>query len=146
MVAAWVVWLCGSRSVVLGWSASLLYRYLSLVAAVVGLLSWDGFGRGLVDFSIGFAVMGNGFADRHGGMVRWRSVWKVSRIGRISSGRFLGFGIVVVVGENDSFFVFFFFLSVILVVAISCGCGCCWWFLAVSLCFVFLCGGYFLWL
>ena len=49
--------------------------------------------------------MGNGFVNRCGGMVRWRSVWRVSRIGEISDGRFLGFGIVVVVGENHSFFV-----------------------------------------
>ena len=68
------------------------------------LLTWVDFGCGLVDFSIGFTAMGNGFVNRCGGMVRWRSVWRVSRIGEISDGRFLGFGIVVVVSENDSFF------------------------------------------
>ena len=103
MVAAWVVWLCGSRSVVLGWSASLLYRYLSLVAAVVGLLSWDGFGRGLVDFSIGFAVMGNGFADRHGRMARWRSAWWIFDFWRCGCCR-----------RDRHFFFFFFFLMVIM--------------------------------
>ena len=48
VVAAWIVWRCGSRLVMLGWSASLLYRYLSLVAAVGGFVvmgrfwSWVG--------------------------------------------------------------------------------------------------------
>ena len=45
----------------------------------VGLLAWVSFGCGLVDFSIRFVVMGNGFADWHGGMARWRSAWWVSR-------------------------------------------------------------------
>ena len=80
MVAVWVVSQCGSRLVVLGWSASLLFLYLSLyLPPWVGLLARVGFGCGLVDFSIGFAVMGNGFADWHGGMARWRSAWWVSR-------------------------------------------------------------------
>ena len=74
----WVVSQCGSRLVVLGWSASLLFLYLYL-PPWVGLLAWVSFGCGLVDFSIGFVVMGNGFADWHGGMARWRSAWWVSR-------------------------------------------------------------------
>ena len=49
----------------------------------MGLLSWVGFGHGLVDFNIGLVVMGNGFADRHGGMVRWRSAWWVSRSAKV---------------------------------------------------------------
>ena len=43
-----------------------------------GFQSWVCFGCGLMDFSIGFAAMGNGFADWRGGMVRWRSTWWVS--------------------------------------------------------------------
>ena len=74
-----------------------------------------------MDFSIGFVAMGNGFADRCGGMARWRSTWWVSRLAMV------GFS-VVVVSEIDSFFVcvyicFFFFF----VVTLSCGCGCGWW-------------------
>ena len=68
---------------VLGWSASLLHCYLSLVVAWVGLLPWVSFGRWLVDFSIGFAAMGNGFVDPRGGMARWRSAWKVCRLLRL---------------------------------------------------------------
>ena len=66
-----------------------------------------------MDFSIGFVAMGNGFADRRGGMARWRSTWWVSRLARLAM---VGFS-VVVVSEIDSFFVcvyicffFFFFL------------------------------------
>ena len=52
----------------------------------MGLLLWVGFGHGLVDFSLGFAAMGNGFADWWCGKVGinevvWllvRSVWWVS--------------------------------------------------------------------
>ena len=78
-----------------------------------------------MDFSIGFVAMGNGFADRRGGMARWRSTWWVSRLARLAM---VGFS-VVVVSEIDSFFVcvyicFFFFFSV---VTLYCGCGCGWW-------------------
>ncbi|KAK7852630.1 hypothetical protein CFP56_038570 [Quercus suber] len=96
----------------------------------VGLLTWVSFGRGLVDFSIGFAAMGNGFANWRGGVVRWRLVWRVSRIGKISDGRFLGFGIVVVVGENGSFFLF------LVVVVVG---GGFWWLFLV---FVIAGGGF----
>ena len=64
-------------------------------------------------FSIGFVAMGNGFADRRGGMARWRLMWWVSRLARLAM---VGFS-VVVVSEIDSFFVcvcvcvFFFFFS-----------------------------------
>ena len=52
----------------------------------MGLLPWVGYGHGLVDFSLGFAVMGNEFADRLCGKVgingvAWllaRSAWWVS--------------------------------------------------------------------
>ena len=57
--------------------------FLSVVAVVSRFQSWVGFGCGLVDFSIGFAAMGNGFADRHGGMARWRSMWWVSILVRL---------------------------------------------------------------
>ena len=43
-----------------------------------GFQAWVCFGCGLMDFSIGFVAMGNGFADWRGGMVRWRSTWWVS--------------------------------------------------------------------
>ena len=39
----WVVSQCGSRLVVLGWSASLLFLYLSLFAAVGGFVGMGQF-------------------------------------------------------------------------------------------------------
>ena len=60
-----------------GW-VSVVSGFLSVVAVVSGFQSWVGFGCGLVDFIIGFAIMCNGFADRRSGMARWRSTWWVS--------------------------------------------------------------------
>ena len=55
----------------------------------MGLLPWVGFGHGLVDFSLGFAAMGNEFADRwcgkvgiNGwGLMGWRGCWQDQRGG-----------------------------------------------------------------
>ena len=60
-----------------GW-VFVMSGFLSVIAIVSGFQSWVGFGCGLVDFSIGFAAMGNEFADRCSGMARWRSTWWVS--------------------------------------------------------------------
>ena len=58
-----------------GW-VFVMSGFLSVIAIVSGFQSWVGFGCGLVDFSIGFATMGNGFAkwrggDQHGGFQYW---------------------------------------------------------------------------
>ena len=135
----WWWWQCGfCGSVGLGWwcwgGLPLFFIAIPLqLLSWVGLQSWVSFGHALVDFSIGFATMGNGFADWHGGMARWRSAWWVSRLARSAVVGFqideIGGGVV---GKIDSFF----FLSLgDYVVVVSCGCGCCCWFLEASLFF-----------
>ena len=89
-----------------------------------GFQSWVGFGCGLVDFSIGFAIMGNGFVGRCGGMARWRSTWWVSRSVRSAV---VGFWVLALwLSVRLTVFLcvcVFFFLGDYRVV-VSCGCGC----------------------